>query len=265
MKKRLDIYLFENRYTESRSLARAAVMEGRVSVDGKTSVKPGTQVSGEEDIRIEHGEGRYVSRGGVKLEHALDRFHIDVGGLVVLDVGSSTGGFTECVLRRGASTVIALDVGRDQLHWRLRNDPRVKSMERYNARYLKSTDLPAKPAMATVDVSFISLKKVIEPVWGVIPDDGVMVVLLKPQFEAPRRLVGKGGVVKDPLVHQRLLGELGDWLDERDLVMKDVAASPLSGPKGNLEFFVHVSGGTAGRVGAEDVRREVERAHREIR
>lgn len=261
MKKRLDVYLYESGYTESRSLARAAVMEGRVSVDGSTAMKPGTQVSGDEEIAFERQGNEYVSRGGIKLEHALDVFGVDVAGKVVLDVGSSTGGFTDCVLRRGASKVIALDVGRGQLHWRLRNDPRVIVMERYNARGLTSGDLAARPHIATVDVSFISLEKVIGPIRSVLPDGGEIVALLKPQFEAPRRL-GKGGVVRDPLVHARLIGELAAWLEELGLVMKQVTASPLTGPKGNVEFFTHLVGRPAEGVGPEEIERAVEEAHR---
>jgi len=260
-KKRLDVFLHERGYAESRSMAQAAVMEGRVSVNGSFAVKPGTRISGDEEIAVEHRGREYVSRGGVKLEHALDKFSIDIEGKVVLDVGSSTGGFTDCLLGRGAGAVIALDVGRGQLHWKLRNDPRVTVMERYNARRLTPGDLQVRPHIATVDVSFISLTKVLRPVWDVLDPGGEIVALLKPQFEAPRREVGKGGVVRDPMIHARLIGELAEWWEKQGLVMKQVTASTLIGPKGNLEFFTHLVGRPADGVGLRDIEREVEKAH----
>jgi 23S rRNA (cytidine1920-2'-O)/16S rRNA (cytidine1409-2'-O)-methyltransferase len=178
----------------------------------------------------------------------------------VLDVGSSTGGFTDCLLARGAGHVIAVDVGKGQLHWKLRQDPRVTVIEGYNARRLRLDDLPRQPSIAFVDVSFISLRKVVEPVFGTVADGGVVVVLVKPQFEAGRNLVGKGGVVRDPKVHFQVLQGLQGWLKEKGFAVTEVSASSLRGPKGNIEFFMHVIRGDGG-IGVEELEREVRRAH----
>lgn len=260
MKKRLDQHLVDEGVFESRARARAAVMEGLVSVDGSRAVKPGTQVSGGESIEVEDTSGRFVSRGGTKLCSALDELSVDVRGMTVLDVGASTGGFTDCLLGRGAARVIALDVGRGQLHWKLRRDPRVEVMEGVNARDLRPDKLPGRPDMAVVDVSFISLRKVMGPVTGALVPGGVTLALVKPQFEAGRSQVRKGGVVRDPDVHLRVLSELAAWLRGRGTPPTGVTASPIKGPKGNIEFFMLV-GGERRPVGDEDIEREVRRAH----
>jgi 23S rRNA (cytidine1920-2'-O)/16S rRNA (cytidine1409-2'-O)-methyltransferase len=260
MKQRLDQYLADGGFFESRARAKAAVLEGLISVDGNSNVKPGTQVSGRENITVSDIKEPYVSRGGAKLYHALERFDLDVVGKVVLDVGSSTGGFTDCLLASGASHVVAIDVGKGQLHWKLRQDPRVTVIEGYNARNLKPEDLPRQPSMAVVDVSFISLRKILEPVFGALPADGAVVALVKPQFEAGRDLVEKGGVVKDPEVHLRILRDLLGWLEGKGFSVAEVTASSLRGPKGNIEFFIHITRG--GRViGVEELEQEVRRAH----
>jgi len=232
-------------------------------VNGR-QVKPGTQVRGDEGIEILAGEDRYVSRGGHKLDQALDSFGISVNGAVVLDVGASTGGFTDCLLKRGASRVIALDVGKGQLHCRLREDPRVTVMERLNARYLKREDLEVEPSLATIDVSFISLKKIVEPVLGVLSGKGEAVALVKPQFEAGPSLVGKGGVVREAAVHRDVIRSLNTWMQERGIGVIGLVTSPLKGPKGNLEFFLHISGGLPSRVGNEEIDQEVMLAHVDI-
>lgn len=260
MKKRLDQFLVDEGVFESRARARAAVMEGLVSVDGSARVKPGTPVTGAESIEVEDASGRYVSRGGVKLSSALEELALDVEGLTVLDVGASTGGFTDCLLKRGASRVTAVDVGRGQLHWKLRRDPRVDVMEGVNARNLRAEDLPARPDMAVIDVSFISLRKVIEPVARALGPGSAMLALVKPQFEAGRAQVGKGGVVRDPEVHLGVLQGLAGWMRERGLPPTGITASPIKGPKGNMEFFLLVGGGKA-PVRGEDIEREVRRAH----
>ncbi len=260
MKKRLDQYLAEEGLFESRARAKAAVMEGIVSVDGSTDVKPGTQVSGEETIVVSSDDDEYVSRGGLKLAHALTAFGIDVTGLVVLDVGSSTGGFTDCLLRRGAARAIALDVGRGQLHWRLREDPRVTVIEGFNARNLTPEDLPEQPDLSVIDVAFISLTKVLGPVFDTLSDGGEVLALVKPQFEAGRAMVEKGGVVKDPAVHLQVLKDVVSWLSERGLVARDVCASPVRGPRGNIEFFARVA--AEGRsVSVAEIEQEVIKAH----
>jgi 23S rRNA (cytidine1920-2'-O)/16S rRNA (cytidine1409-2'-O)-methyltransferase len=260
MKQRLDQYLADEGVFESRARAKAAVLEGLISVDGNSNVKPGTQVSGCEQIVVSGNEEQYVSRGGTKLARALEDFELDVAGKVIVDIGSSTGGFTDCLLARGASRVIALDVGKGQLHWKLRNDSRVTVIEGYNAKNLQPGDLPEQPSIAVVDVSFISLRKILEPVFGVLATDGSVVALVKPQFEAGRKQVEKGGVVRDPEVHIRVLQDLVGWLRQRELSATQVSASTLRGPKGNIEFFLHIIRGGGG-VGDEELGKEVRRVH----
>lgn len=260
MKKRLDQHLADEGFFESRSRAHAAVMEGAVTVDGRRDVKPGTQVRGNEDIRVSDADDDYVSRGGRKLAGALEAFGTDPAGMVALDVGSSTGGFTDCLLRAGASRVIAIDVGRGQLHWKLRGDDRVTVLEGRNARELKAEDLPERPDLAVVDVSFISLTMVLGPVIKSLKESAEVLALVKPQFEAGRASVGKGGVVRDPAVHLEVLQGLADWIEGESLVLLGVAASPIKGPKGNIEFFFRI--GRAGRgIDSDDLEREVNKAH----
>ena len=263
MRIRLDTYLYENGFFESRVKANAAVLEGLVLVDGLSSVKPGTQVSGGEEIQVLEPPRAFVSRGGIKLDYCLDAFKVDVSGLVAIDVGSSTGGFTECLLKRGAAKVIALDAGKGQLHLKLRKDNRVIVLEGFNARYIKPEDLPLMPSMATVDVSFISLRKVIEPVMDVLTGKE-MVALVKPQFEAGRRYVSKGGVVRDQGVHTEVLTGLLNWLEERDLGLCGAVASPIKGPKGNIEYFFHIKKSARSSIDTEYIAEEVRRANREL-
>ena len=258
--KRLDDLLHQKGYFESRARARAAVMEGAVSVDGSYRVKPGTRVSEGQLIEVRETKPTCVSRGGLKLAHALEVFRIDAAGKQWLDVGASTGGFTECLLVRGASRVISLDVGKGQLHWKLRNDPRVTVLEGVNARYLKPEILPFSPEWASVDVSFISLRKVLLPVFSTLSGASEVVALVKPQFEAGRRCVGKGGVVRDSGVHREVLEGLSGWLEERGLHLAKATASPIRGPAGNLEFFIQVSR-EAPALRVEEIEAVVRSAH----
>jgi 23S rRNA (cytidine1920-2'-O)/16S rRNA (cytidine1409-2'-O)-methyltransferase len=263
MRTRLDMYLYERGFFESRAKASAAVLEGLVMVNGLSTVKPGTQVTGGEEIKVLEPVRTFVSRGGIKLEHALNAFKVDVSGRSALDVGSSTGGFTECLLKRGAARVISLDTGKGQLHLKLRQEPRVTVIEGYNARYLKLEDLPFVPSLATVDVSFISLRKVIGPVMEVLADEEI-VALVKPQFEAGQRSVARGGVVRNPDVHVEVLNGLLNWLAERSLVLCGVVASPVKGPKGNIEYFFHIKRSAQSSVDAGFVAAEVRRANEEL-
>jgi 23S rRNA (cytidine1920-2'-O)/16S rRNA (cytidine1409-2'-O)-methyltransferase len=263
MKKRLDVHLHEQGYLESRSLARAAVMEGRVKVDGSTSVKPGTQVTGGESIEVMSGGCPYVSRGGLKLAGALEAFGVDVTGKTALDVGSSTGGFTDCLLQKGALRVIAVDVGRGLLHWKLRGDPRVLVIEGQNARCLDGV-VDCAVDMATVDVSFISLSLILEPVFGILGEGGVAIALVKPQFEAGREHVEKGGVVREPNVHLQVLRDLRSWLERHRISLRDAVHSPLKGPKGNMEFLMYLERWSAGGLSDERLGEVVERAHSEL-
>ena len=212
-------------------------MAGEVAVDGKTVTKSGTLVAKEAVINITKPPP-FVSRGGLKLDYALDRFQLDVSSKVVTDVGASTGGFTDCLLKRGASRVYAIDVGYGQLDYRLRQDPRVTAIERVNARY--PITLPEKVDLATIDVSFISLEKVIPPVAHLLRDNGCLVVLIKPQFEARREEVGRGGVIKESIVHARVLGRFVTWMTEHNFRLGGLMASPILGSSGNKEFFVLV-------------------------
>jgi len=263
MRIRLDKYLYEQGLFESRVKASAAVLEGLVLVDGISTVKPGTQVTGKEEIELIKQAKTYVSRGGRKLEHSLNVFKIDVSGRLAIDVGSSTGGFTECLLEKGAAKVIALDAGKGQLHMKLRQDHRVTVIEGLNARYLKPEDLPFVPALATVDVSFISLRKVIEPVMDVLADKE-MIALVKPQFEAGRSSVSKGGVVRDPDVHIEVLNGLLGWLEKHGLGLCGAVASPIKGPKGNIEYFFHVKGSQGSSVDERYIATEVRRANQQL-
>jgi 23S rRNA (cytidine1920-2'-O)/16S rRNA (cytidine1409-2'-O)-methyltransferase len=220
---------------ESRAKAQALIMAGEVVVEGKAVIKSGTLVNEEAAITILEPPP-FVSRGGLKLEHALDKFQIDVSSKVVADIGASTGGFTDCLLKHGASRVYAIDVGYGQLDYRLRQDSRVVVMDRVNARY--PMPLPEKVDLATVDVSFISVEKVIPSLVRLLKDNGYLLVLIKPQFEARRVEVGKRGVIKQSIVHARVLGRFIAWAIEHRFRLGGLVASPIRGASGNKEFFV---------------------------
>jgi len=239
-KKRLDVLLVERGLVESRERGKRLIMAGEVLVDGQVFDKPGMRVAGGADIRLK-AKPPYVSRGGLKLEAALDKFAVQVAGAVAADVGASTGGFTDCLLQRGASKVYAIDVGYGQLAWRLRQHPRVVVMERVNVRYLES--LPEPIDLATVDVSFISLELVLPSVTGWLEPAGDIISLIKPQFEAGRAEVGRGGVVKDAEVHRAVLGKILAWALDHGLAVRGLIASPLKGPAGNVEFLAHLRKG----------------------
>jgi 23S rRNA (cytidine1920-2'-O)/16S rRNA (cytidine1409-2'-O)-methyltransferase len=236
MKKRLDVLLVERGLAETRSQAQALVLAGRVS--GHT--KAGEQVDDAAELEVEAGP-RFVSRGGEKLAQALAELEIDVTGDDVLDVGASTGGFTDCLLQAGAARVIALDVGYGQLHPRLRSDPRVTVLERKNVRELDCGELPFRPSFVTADVSFISLAKALPPALKCAADRWRALVLVKPQFEAGRADVGKGGVVRDPEVRRRVLDEVSAQVPEWGGRLEGVVESALPGPKGNREFFLYLA------------------------
>jgi 23S rRNA (cytidine1920-2'-O)/16S rRNA (cytidine1409-2'-O)-methyltransferase len=237
-KQRLDNLLVNRELAENRSQAQALIMAGKVTVSGKTITKPGTQV--DEDASLELAEKMpYVSRGGFKLAHALDEFKLDVNSLTAMDVGASTGGFTDCLLQRGARRVYAIDVGYGQLDYKLRQDNKVTVMERVNAHYPFS--LPEKVNIATIDLSFISVTKVLPNITGHLTQPGSIIVLFKPQFEAERKEVGKGGIIKDPQVHARVLGRFIVWATGHDLRLRGLVASPILGAEGNKEFLVFLA------------------------
>ena len=234
-KRRIDSLLVERGLVESRTKAQALIMAGEVIVAGKSVTKPGTPVKEEVAITILEPPP-FVSRGGIKLDYALNQFHIDVSSKVAADIGASTGGFTDCLLKRGAARVYAIDVGYGQLDYRLRQDSRVVVMERVNARY--PITLPEKADLATMDLSFISVEKVIPSVAKLLKSSGYLIVLIKPQFEAKRGEVGKGGVIKQPIVHARVLGRFISWLTEHGFKLGGLVTSPIPGASGNKEFFV---------------------------
>jgi 23S rRNA (cytidine1920-2'-O)/16S rRNA (cytidine1409-2'-O)-methyltransferase len=242
-KERLDVALVRRGLAPSRERARALIMAGQVFLGEKRVDKPGTLVPLDADCRLAQapGELKYVSRGGLKLEKALASFDLKPAGLVALDVGASTGGFTDCLLRNGASKVYALDVGRGQLAWSLRNDPRVVIMEQTNIRHV--TTLPEQMQCAVIDVSFISLRLVLPPIVPLLAPGAWIVALVKPQFEAGKAEVDRGGgVISDPAVHARVLNELQAWIPEHTpLLVQGITDSPISGRDGNREFLMHLS------------------------
>ncbi|HSB88452.1 MAG TPA: TlyA family RNA methyltransferase [Anaerolineales bacterium] len=232
---RLDAALLELGLAESRASAQRLILAGEVRVDGEPAAKASQLVAADARLEVLRPPP-YVSRGGDKLAAALAGFGLDVTGKVCADVGASTGGFTDCLLQRGAARVFAIDVGHGILHWKLRQDPRVTVMERTNVRYLGDLETPIQ--VATIDVAFISLRLVLPVVSGWLVPSGDVVALVKPQFEAGRRLVGKGGVVRDPTVHRQVLEAIAAEMKEADLGVQGVIRSPLRGPKGNLEFLM---------------------------
>ena len=238
-RQRLDLLLVERGLVPTCAEAQAHLMAGEVFVDGRRAEKPGQQARADADVEIRPSIRPYVSRGGEKLAGALDAFGIDVSGKVALDVGSSTGGFCDCLLRRGAARVYAVDVGRGQLDWGLRGDERVVVMEGVNARNLEPGDLPEPVDLAALDLSFISLTKVLPAVLPLVREGGHLLPLIKPQFEVERGLVGKGGVVRDPRLHRDVLRRIGEFLYNSGAEVAAAAPSPLRGPKGNREFFFH--------------------------
>jgi 23S rRNA (cytidine1920-2'-O)/16S rRNA (cytidine1409-2'-O)-methyltransferase len=234
-RRRVDVLLVERGLVPSREKARAAVLAGQVLADGQPVTKPG-QLVDEAAVLTVTARPRFVSRGGEKLAAALTTFALDVSGLVALDAGASTGGFTDCLLQAGVARVYAVDVGYGQLEYRLRTDPRVVVMERTNLRYL--TALPEPVDIATLDLSFISLTKVLDPVRHLLRPGGLVVALVKPQFEARPEEVGRGGVVRDPLVHAAVLGRVAAWAVNHGFRVRGLSTSPIRGADGNREFFL---------------------------
>ncbi|AZR73517.1 RNA methyltransferase [Anoxybacter fermentans] len=264
---RLDQHLTEAGYFESRNKAKAAIMAGLVFVDGRRIDKPGTKIDPESEIIIKGEYCPYVSRGGFKLEKAIQVFDLDVTDYKVMDVGASTGGFTDCLLQHGARQVYAVDVGYGQLAWSLRNDPRVVVMERTNIRYLTKDDLPEIFDLVTIDVSFISLKIVIPAARQFLKPGGEMVALIKPQFEAGREKVGKKGVVKDPTIHKDVIGEIIQMVNKEDLQVVDLSYSPITGAEGhNIEFLIYLKDGLKVKGFDEaKIDRIVSKAHAELK
>jgi 23S rRNA (cytidine1920-2'-O)/16S rRNA (cytidine1409-2'-O)-methyltransferase len=238
-KQRLDQLLHERGLAESRATARALILAGRVFAGEQRLDKPGQAVPAHLALEVRSASSPYVSRGGVKLAHGLDHFGIDPGGVVALDIGASTGGFTDVLLRRGAVRVYAVDVGHGQLDWRLRNEPKVAVLERTNARYLTRDLIPEAVELVVCDASFISLRTVLPATLELTAPSAWLIALIKPQFEVGKGRVGKGGVVRDPALHEEVCAGIARWLaEEQGWEVAGVTPSPITGPKGNREFLI---------------------------
>ena len=277
MKKRLDVLVCEQNPEMSKSRAQAVIMSGAVYVDGQKELKSGSMFPEDTLVEIRDHSLKYVSRGGLKLEKALKVFPVSLSGKICMDIGSSTGGFTDCMLQNGAAKVYAVDVGKGQLHYRLRNDPRVVVMEKTNIRYVKPEDLPEKVSFASVDVSFISLGLVVPAALPLLDEEKELVMLIKPQFEAGRELVGKKGVVRDPKVHLSVIRKTISMIQENGLRAEGLSYSPVKGPEGNIEYLLHVrkapedlsvpagDGAEVKNIFEENmIEKTVEEAHREL-
>ncbi len=240
-KQRLDVLLVEKGLAPSREKAKAIIMAGIVYVDGNKEDKAGTTFPENAVIEVKGKTLPYVSRGGLKLEKAMQKFPITLSGKVCMDVGSSTGGFTDCMLQNGATKVYAIDVGHGQLAWKLRNDERVVCMEKTNIRYVVPEDIDELAAFSSIDVSFISLTKVLLPVKNLLTEDGQVVCLIKPQFEAGREKVGKKGVVRDRAVHEEVIRMVMDYAASIDFYPLALDFSPVKGPEGNIEYLLFLS------------------------
>lgn len=263
-KERLDVLLVNRGMFESRAKAQAAVMAGQVLVNEQKIDKPGTPVAPEVTIRLLGNKLPYVSRGGLKLEKALQIFPISVEGKVVADIGASTGGFTDCALQNGTAKVYAIDVGYGQLAWKLRNDERVVNMERTNVRYLEADSLPEQVDAATIDVAFISLDKILPAVHKILKPEGFVVALIKPQFEAGKENVGKKGVVRDAAVHEQVINNVISFAKGEGFGIAGLDFSPIKGPEGNIEYLLHLTLGDDDAVSSEQVAQLVGRSHGDL-
>ena len=261
MKERLDAAIVARGLVSGRDRAKAIIMAGQVFVDGQRADKPGQPVREDSRIEVRGDTLPFVSRGGLKLQKAMETFGLRLEGTVCADIGASTGGFTDCMLQHGAGRVYAVDVGYGQLAWKLRNDDRVVCMEQTNFRYVQREDIGEELDFASVDVSFISLTKILIPARNLLKPGGQMVCLIKPQFEAGREKVGKKGVVRDPSVQQEVLERFLDHAASAGFAVKDISFSPIKGPEGNIEYLGHLTVG-AGGAWDGDLKALVEASHR---
>nr|WP_294681622.1 TlyA family RNA methyltransferase [uncultured Anaerotignum sp.] len=245
-KERLDVLLVQQGLANSRELAKAYIMAGNVYVDGQKEDKAGTKVAVTARLEVKGNQMKYVSRGGYKLEKAMDVFGVRLDGKICLDIGASTGGFTDCMLQNGASKVYAIDVGYGQFAWKLRNDERVVCLEKTNVRYVTHEQVPDEADFASIDVSFISLTKVLPAVLGILGEKGQLVCLIKPQFEAGREKVGKKGVVRDSGVHREVIEMIVDYVRTQSLGILGLDFSPIKGPEGNIEYLIYLDKSQSG-------------------
>lgn len=266
MKKRLDLCVTESGLAESREKAKALIMLGRVYVNNQKADKPGTPVSDTDKLELRGETLRYVSRGGLKLEKSIPRYGLSLEGAVCMDIGASTGGFTDCMLQNGAARVYAIDVGYGQLAWKLRTDERVVSLERTNFRYVTAKEVPDIIDFASVDVSFISLTLILPAAKALLKSGGKMVCLVKPQFEAGRGKVGKKGVVKEPEIHREVLTKIVGFAESIGFSVIGADYSPIKGPEGNIEYLLCLAndGGEEQNVTEEIIREVVEGSHSEL-
>lgn len=264
MKERLDVLLVKKGLAESREKAKAIIMSGIVYVDNNKEDKAGQTFNEDALIEVRGNTLRYVSRGGLKLEKAMNCFGVTLEGKIAMDVGASTGGFTDCMLQNGAVKVYSVDVGHGQLAWKLRNDERVVCMEKTNIRYVTPDDVADKIDFASIDVSFISLKKVLPAVYDLLTDVGEVVCLIKPQFEAGREKVGKKGVVREQSVHVEVVDMIVSFAREMGFVPLDLSYSPIKGPEGNIEYLLYITKDTS-REGREfDINALVKESHEKL-
>lgn len=265
MKERLDVLLVRKGLAESREKAKAIIMSGNVFINHNREDKPGTEFDENTEIEIKGNTLKYVSRGGLKLEKAMEKFDVSLEGKICMDVGASTGGFTDCMLQNGAVKVYAVDVGHGQLSWKLRQDSRVVCMEKTNIRYVLPEDVGDKIEFASIDVSFISLTKVLLPVKELLCPDGEIVCLIKPQFEAGREKVGKKGVVRDRAVHEEVIKAVHNFSLESGFSVRNLDFSPVKGPEGNIEYLMHLQKAKQGEetdeIGEKRVAEVVKTSH----
>lgn len=260
-KQRLDVLLMELNYFTSRERARSAIMAGEVFIKGQKADKAGMPVDADSSITVTSAKQRYVSRGGYKLEEAIKAFELELTHKIVLDIGASTGGFTDCALQNGADKVYAVDVGYGQLAWQLRQDERVIVRERVNARYLTEAEVPEKVDIVTIDAAFISLSKLMPTAAKFLKQQGLIISLIKPQFEAGRENVGRKGVVRDAGVHRSVIEKVIGEAEEKGIYAKKIVASPIKGPEGNVEFLCEFSLQSPVTVTSEDIKLIVDMVH----
>lgn len=253
MKTRLDVLMVQRGLAESREKAKAVIMSGNVFVDGQREDKAGASFGEKAVIEVKGNPLKYVSRGGLKLEKAMEQFDVSLTGRICMDVGSSTGGFTDCMLQNGAQKVYAVDVGPNQLAWKLRQDSRVVVMEKTNIRYVTREQIAEPVEFASIDVAFISLTKVLKPVKELLTPNGQIVALIKPQFEAGREQVGKKGVVRDKKVHLEVIEQVLAHAESIGFTVLNLDYSPIKGPEGNIEYLAHLKNQEEGTVREQDV------------
>ena len=264
-KKRLDVVLFEQGFAESREKAKALIMSGIVYVNDQKEIKAGRDIKPDDIVEVRGATLKYVSRGGLKLEKAMESFPISLDNTVCMDIGASTGGFTDCMLQNGAKKVYSIDVGYGQLAWKLRSDERVVNLERTNFRYVTREQIPDEIDFASVDVSFISLKLILPVMYELLNAEGEAVCLIKPQFEAGRENVGKKGVVRDPLVHENVVRAIAEFANYQKFKVLGLEHSPVKGPEGNIEYLMYIKKCDSEQNDADVIntaKELVERSHR---